>query len=479
MTREILELPANDPAEKVCIAILSNSYDAWELHSWHKELFHLPHNKALFELMEGAMQCGHPIDLMAISSLATEKNLIEDCGGILYITEVLTEPLGRAGSIVAYYHQQLDEVFQKRAAIKLLHSALPSVIHGDLSVVDLQEKVANLPSSRETFLSKLEARRVSLTNPPERPDSLFSANGIALTTAGNLTCLIAQAKAGKSALLTAFMGSAINPESECDTLGVTSENPEGKMVLHFDTEQSAYDLFQLVNRTLRRAELSTMPPNFESYRLNGLGVDERRKMLDTALSRASKKKAIHSVFLDGVADFANDPNDAAECFAWVDQLQAMAEKYHCAIISVLHENPKSDKSRGHLGSQLERKVETDLRLEKNDAGITSYYTKFTRNAGGIAKSNAIRFAWNGEAAMHTTCTDIPSESKTERERSEYRMLLAAVYEKASKEALSYKELTEGIANEGGKSLATAGRRLPKFEELKLIKKSELGYSFTP
>jgi hypothetical protein len=34
------------------------------------------------------------------------------------------------------------------------------------------------------------------------------------------------------------------------------------------------------------------------------------------------------------------------------------------IVGVIHFNPGGEKTRGHLGSQLERKAETNLRLDK-------------------------------------------------------------------------------------------------------------------
>lgn len=477
MMQDTIKMPQNEVAEKVALSALSTNYESWERHSWSRDLFHLPNHRTIYTLMEQAMQCGHPVDVMAITSLAIEKNLLDACGGAYELNETLTQLMGTVDVALEGYHRQLAECHLKRETIRLLNDSLPSVVNGDLSVSDLQEKFANLPISRETFLSKLEDRRVTLDHPPIRPEPLFSVNGITICTHGNLTVISAQAKAGKSALLTAFMASAINPETECDTLGLTAENPEEKTILHFDTEQSEYDLFSLIQRALRRAELNAIPPIFSSYRMVGLSVEERRKMLETALYRASKKKAIHSVFLDGVADFVKDPNDAEECFAYTDILHALAIKYQCAIILVLHENPamkgSESKTRGHLGSQLERKAETTLRLEKSDE-VTTYYAKLYRHAP-ILKADGIRFAWNGEAQMHTTVNDAPQQSKSERAKAEHGEILNAIFEDVSTGFHSYGSLKDRLESLGIKG-RTAERRIRTFVDMNLITKTECGYS---
>ena len=69
---------------------------------------------------------------------------------------------------------------------------------------------------------------------------------------------------------------------------------------------------------------------------------------------------LHSVIIDGIGDLVTNPNSEEECFPLIMKLHGFSEMYHCPIVVVLHLNPsvKEDKSRGHLGSQLERKAQT-------------------------------------------------------------------------------------------------------------------------
>lgn len=95
----------------------------------------------------------------------------------------------------------------------------------------------------------------------------------------------------------------------------------------------------------------------------------------------SREAGVFAIIIDGVGDFVSDVNDPVECNALTAELQDLAIRYDCPVVAVLHENPtqKSGKARGHLGSQLERKAETVLRLKRKKEVIVIYAEK-TRGA---------------------------------------------------------------------------------------------------
>jgi RecA-family ATPase len=110
------------------------------------------------------------------------------------------------------------------------------------------------------------------------------------------------------------------------------------------------------------------------------------------------------VFIDGVGDLAADPNDTAEAFELVQELHTLAITHECVIITVLHENPGSEtgKTRGHLGSQIERKAETNLRLAKDKDGVTTMWAEKARHCY-LPKEQGPCFSWNDQEQMHTSC----------------------------------------------------------------------------
>jgi hypothetical protein len=97
---------------------------------------------------------------------------------------------------------------------------------------------------------------------------------------------------------------------------------------------------------------------------------------------------------------------------------------------VLHENPsgfETGKTRGHLGSQLERKAESNLRIAKDGkTGASMVFSERCRHAA-ISRENGLRFEWSTPAAMHITVEAETKESKAEVARQTEQPECQAVF----------------------------------------------------
>lgn len=240
----------------------------------------------------------------------------------------------------------------------------------------------------------------SKTPPPIRP--IYTLGGVVIATPGNLVAITAQAKVGKSALVSALTAAAMVPEgAEADTLSAVGFNAAGKGLLYFDTEQSPDDFWHAVARAKRRAQVDTLPEWIHAYTVADLPAQITRKAVAVAMADAAEQHGgLHSVILDGVADLVLDVNDAEECNGIVAELHSLAIRYDCTIICVIHKNPGSEKVRGHLGSQIERKAETNLSLDKEDE-VTVVWSAKQRRAP-IDKKTGPRFRWDDELRMHVS-----------------------------------------------------------------------------
>ena len=250
-------------------------------------------------------------------------------------------------------------------------------------------------------------RRFDSKNLHDKPIAVFTLDGHTISTEGNLTSIYSQAKTGKSAVVGAIIGSSMSA-TPGDCLGWGSMlNLAEAALIHFDTEQSRYDHDQILVRAMRRAGVDEEPPWVHSYCLTDLPIKERVAAIEAELERCHKAhKAIFAVLLDGVGDFVLDVNDAEECNNLIARLHALAIKYRTVIVIVLHENPGADSSqtnkmRGHLGSQVERKSESNVRLVRDKNDITNQYTSKSRHAS-IPEDKGIRFAFDPQAGMHLT-----------------------------------------------------------------------------
>ena len=240
----------------------------------------------------------------------------------------------------------------------------------------------------------------SKTPPPLRP--IFTLGGVVIATPGNLVAITAQAKVGKSALVSALTAAAmVSEDSEADLLTATGFNAAGKGLLYFDTEQSPDDFWHAVARAKRRAQVESLPAWLHAYSVADLPAQIARKAVAVAMAdTAEAHGGIHAVIIDGVADLVLDVNDAEECNGIVAELHSLAIRYDCAILCVIHKNPGSEKVRGHLGSQIERKAETNLSLDKEEE-VTVVWSNKQRRAP-IDKKTGPRFRWDDELKMHVT-----------------------------------------------------------------------------
>ena len=292
----------------------------------------------------------------------------------------------------------------------------------------------------------LKARRFDyrITPPPLRVRFLLRGDCV-IGTPGNLVAIASGVKSGKTAVVGAMLAAAIEPQQESDLLGFASDNPNGLAVLHFDSEQSTDDHWHCANRSVKRAGRTAPPEWFHSYCLTGLGHKQSWECVTEAVCQAAEKHSgIHSIFLDGIADFVADPNDAAECNRFVAELHDLAIRQDCTIVGVIHFNPGTDKTRGHLGSQFERKAETNLRLDKNEDGITEIWSERQRRAP-IPKGSGVCFQWSNAEQMHVTVQN-PSEAKAEARAEGKRVAQAeaasCVFAQAGKDQLGYAELIQ-------------------------------------
>lgn len=313
----------------------------------------------------------------------------------------------------------------------------------------------------------LAARRFDRANPPPPPREVYRIGSIVVSTGGNLTGVTGHAKAGKSAFVNASMASVMNP-GKGDTFTINSSNPRNWALLHFDTEQDPALFHEKVLTATRRAGLETEPEWLRSHCLTGLTPSEVRELVKQEMADAKKEfGGIHSVLLDGLADSVWDVNDTKEAISYVTELHATAIEYDCPILGILHLNPGSDsKSRGHLGSQLERKAESNLMLAKEGDDTTVIWSDKQRRAP-ILKQYGPRFRWSDDAKMHVSC-ETGANSKEREKIERFQCELDDVFN--GRHALRYTELLTTVKNSLRVSDRTAERRLKEYVRLHLVSK---------
>ena len=317
----------------------------------------------------------------------------------------------------------------------------------------------------------LESRLFRFDRVPPALQPVYTLAGQCVGTRGNLSTITALVKAGKTAVIEAMIASAMaQPGADC--FSFESANPNGRALLHFDSEQSPFDHDASIRRALKRGGLDAPPPWLFSYCLTGLNCRQAWKLVHEAIQRARDLyPGIHSILLDGAADFIADVNDAAECNAFVAELHGLAIEHDCHVVGAIHFNPGTEKSRGHLGSQLERKAETNLRLDKVD-GVTVIWSDKQRRAP-ITKDSGPCFQWSDAAQMHVTVATLRAKADGEKRETLIPQVDDLFREHPS---MRYADLMAYFTDKRGLKLKerTAERRIRELSKLKLIVKSVAG-----
>ncbi len=408
--------------------------------------FHIPAHGEIYGHLEQAEANGQAHDFITLTESLRSRQRLENVGGAAYVSELFTY-LPTAANVAAHV-EIVREKHQLRQVIDLgTGIAARCYDQQDRApelIAELTERVEAIAADKSaSWESELDALRFNPDAEPPEDRAIYTLGDAVIATPGNLVGICAQAKAGKTALIGAIIASTLSPLG--DTLGVESSNEAGGALIVFDTEQSALHLHLCMKRALYRAGRPA-PDWLRSYRLSPKSVEDRRRFLPGELRRAVKAHGfIHSVILDGLGDLCHDPNDPAEAFALIQTLGEYADQYQTTILCVLHENPGTvtGKTRGHLGSHLERKAETNLRLEKDGDGVTVVYSERSRGAH-IPKEKGSRFQWCDEAKMHVSC-DTPRQQKETARSIEFRMLADEIFANVPvKNGLNWKDVVEGI-----------------------------------
>ena len=117
------------------------------------------------------------------------------------------------------------------------------------------------------------------------------------------------------------------------------------------------------------------------------------------------------LIVDGYADLSRDVNNQEQAVEVVQKWMDMTAQHNVASLGVLHLNPGSEtKSRGHLGSQLERKSKTVLQIDVDAEGIRETYAYRARKQP-VPKGHGASWQWCDDAGGFVEIMETRAEAK--------------------------------------------------------------------
>ena len=335
----------------------------------------------------------------------------------------------------------------------------------------------NLQIKPKSFFNKYEHLRITTSKPIDTPIPVISINDSIISTPGNITMLSGESKSGKTALTGAIIAGAIieNDFSSYDGFELLKilPNINRKAVIQIDTEQARHNHYKNFKSILKRVNLSNEPNYFFSYNIRELDLKERQLFIEELFLLCENKcGGVHLAVIDGIADLINSPNDEEESNKIVAFLEKLAIKYNCPIIVIIHFNPKSDKQRGHLGSQLQRKSESVIAIRKN--GDTSYIEPQFLRSAGHSDFSLIQFYYDKEKGYHVSNGIYLKEDKESEKIEELEKMAKEIFNYSV--PISHSTAIDKIMKLGNVKISTAKNRLKSMLELELIsKEGKAGY----
>lgn len=331
-------------------------------------------------------------------------------------------------------------------------------------------------------MSALKSCEVDFNNPPPVAQMVVSVNDVPLGTQGNILCITGGEGTGKSNYVTALIAGAIgqsekNKDKVMDTLGVSvCENSKRKAILFYDTEQSEVQTYKNITNLLRRCGRETMPEYLKAYCLTGMSRKERLQAIIQSMDKFHYQfRGIHMVVIDGIADLIKGANDETESIAVVEELYRLAGIYNTCIVTILHFIPSGLKLRGHLGSELQRKVAAILSIEKDTDPSVSVVKALKVRDGSPLDVPIMQFAWDKDAGMHVYLGEKPKEEKEKRKEDELVAVARDIF--GRQDFITYVDLAEQIQTILDVKERTAKSYIKFMREKEIIRKDPSNQSY--
>jgi hypothetical protein len=275
--------------------------------------------------------------------------------------------------------------------------------------------------------------------------------------------ITAKSKSFKSTIaLIMLVGLLLESNIMMDNLGLCFDpNVHKENVIYYDCEQSKFTFHSRIRKELHNVGITHNPVNLKAYHKRAANIEDRMEALKVQIEHFKPR----AIILDGLADFVASVNDETECNKLVAELLGLADKYNCAIITIIHENPFNTKMRGHLGSAVERKCEAVMGIEVNkETGDYCIEMKTARNFQAGVKTY-FRFDEGKGRPVSVNESEVKS-ALNQKKTVDLKQIFG------EDEKLNYKTLCERIMDHNRIKIDAAKKRVQKYRDAGLISKNE-------
>lgn len=215
------------------------------------------------------------------------------------------------------------------------------------------------------WLDYLLSKRFDHNTQISQEQTILSINDAKIGTQGNIVALVGLPKSGKSLFLSAFIASFLT-DAEDHIFNIKLHKAPGKNLLAwFDTEQSNGDIDKCVGYIMRMSGIKQKRTIFRSVETFALNGEPERKILQALKEYLKATPACAVLILDGLLDVVSNMNDEINTKKLVLYLKKLAIEYNILLITALHLGKKDGFSIGHIGSEIDRRAQSVLKITKD------------------------------------------------------------------------------------------------------------------
>jgi hypothetical protein len=300
------------------------------------------------------------------------------------------------------------------------------------------ERVTNTLNKPSDFLNKIMMTAEKIKKIKERDiqfsDPILRQNGNAIIFPHTINVIQGQAGVHKSRLAEFICAAMLKINGyNNELLGYKRENFDANYtIVYVDTERNQSEQFPYALQCIQMKagyEKHEHPHNFKYISLLEIPRKERFSVLDEFL-KLLKRETKNPLFitLDVSTDCIEDFNKTDKSMELIDLMNVAINEHDVVFLCLIHENPKSEKARGHFGTELMNKASTVMQVSyekdsnNNDTDLIKirylkcrstarhipFYAKYSEEQKGLILADAddIQVVMNGKkqkADLNVVC----------------------------------------------------------------------------
>ncbi|MBC3784948.1 AAA family ATPase [Spirosoma utsteinense] len=148
-------------------------------------------------------------------------------------------------------------------------------------------------------------------------------------------------------------------------------------VCYIDTERNQSEELPFAVQQIKLKAGFLLADKPESFRFTSIKHIERKQRfaaIDAFIGHVRQSTSLHLfALIDVVTDAIGDFNDSEETMKLFDFLGNLCDRHNATFLLVIHQNPGTDKARGHTGTEAANKASSVLQIgfEKDSNGVDS------------------------------------------------------------------------------------------------------------